>query len=99
MNGKVTGRSIAYTAVILVFNLTDAVQWTECHNGFDFRAFYEFLVDYFEEPQDASSRRHVNALLQYWNKSVFPNRVTGGDTRASTRRMALQRSGGDMLVA
>ncbi|KAJ3560012.1 hypothetical protein NP233_g11106 [Leucocoprinus birnbaumii] len=97
MNGKVTGRSIAYTAVILVFNLTDAVQWTECHNGFDFRAFYEFIVDYFEDPRDNSSRQRVKALLQFWNRSVFPGRVATGDTRASSKRLASQCSSGDSM--
>ena len=50
----------------LVFNLTDASQWTHVHNNFNFMDFYNFLVDYFEEERSAASTRRVQDLLQWW---------------------------------
>lgn len=75
MDGKVSGRSIAYAAVLLVFNLTDATQWSESYNSFSFVAFYNFLVDYFEEFRNDSSKKRVNTLLSWWNRQVFPQHV------------------------
>ncbi|KAF8873130.1 hypothetical protein BD779DRAFT_1679382 [Infundibulicybe gibba] len=68
MDGRVTGRSIAYAAVLLVFNLTDAHQWKDVYNGSNFVAFYNFLVDYFEDTPDATSKMRVNSLLAWWNQ-------------------------------
>ncbi|KAF9551242.1 hypothetical protein CPC08DRAFT_715116 [Agrocybe pediades] len=50
MEGNVTPRSIAYAAVILVFNLTDAKAWpsNSIYNGFDFVKFYNLIIDSFE---------------------------------------------------
>ncbi|KAF8951471.1 hypothetical protein BDZ97DRAFT_1886452 [Flammula alnicola] len=70
MEGKVTGRSIAYAAVLLVFNLTDAVQWVDVYNGINFIAFYNFIVDYFEEFRNDASQQRVQNLLAWWNRYV-----------------------------
>ncbi|KAF5352006.1 hypothetical protein D9756_007505 [Leucocoprinus leucothites] len=88
MDGKATGRSIAYVATILVFNLTDAARWRKTYNGFNFQAFYNFLVDYFENVPDNASRRQasVNSLLTYWNGMIFP------DPHASYKKLQAQRA-------
>lgn len=55
----------------LVFNLTNAEAWVETFNGFNFIAFYNFLVDYFEERCDTASRRQIDNLLAWWNRYVL----------------------------
>ncbi|KAF9047615.1 hypothetical protein BJ165DRAFT_1403296 [Panaeolus papilionaceus] len=68
MGGRVTPRSIAYAAVMLVFNLTDAVQWTETYNGFNFRVLWNFIVDYFEDAPSEQATQKASSLLRWWNK-------------------------------
>ncbi|KAF9058033.1 hypothetical protein BJ165DRAFT_1521357 [Panaeolus papilionaceus] len=93
MSGNVTPRSIAYAAVMLVFNLTDATQWTETYNGFNFRTLWNFIVDYFEETPDDASANRVKALLKWWNKQVFPQHVSvSADSRKARKKLALQRA-------
>ncbi|KAF8973639.1 hypothetical protein BDZ97DRAFT_1776048 [Flammula alnicola] len=78
MEGKVTPRSIAYVATLLIFNLTDAEQWPAdaIYNGFDFQTFYNVIVDYFDDATDAISRRNNRELLAWWNKQVFPQHAS-----------------------
>ncbi|KAF9474972.1 hypothetical protein BDN70DRAFT_936263 [Pholiota conissans] len=91
MDGKVTGRSIAYAAVLMVFNLTNAVSWTETYNNFSFIGFYNFLVDYFEEERSANSTRRVKELLEWWNDQVFPEHVASmGDSDESRELLLTQ---------
>ncbi|KAF9044321.1 hypothetical protein BJ165DRAFT_1528874 [Panaeolus papilionaceus] len=93
MSGSVTPRSIAYAAVMLVFNLTDATQWTETYNGFNFRTLWNFIVDYFEETPDEASTNRVKALLKWWNKQVFPQHASvSADSRKARKKLALQRA-------
>jgi hypothetical protein len=51
-----------------VFNLTDATQWVEIYSGFSFVGFYNFIVDYFEEKDDAASVKQIESLLKWWNQ-------------------------------
>ncbi|KAF9441624.1 hypothetical protein P691DRAFT_683321, partial [Macrolepiota fuliginosa MF-IS2] len=76
MNGKVTGHAIAYTAVTLVFNLTDATGWADSYNGFSFYGLYNFLVDYFEDTPDPTSKAQAGALLAWWNRCSIISCVT-----------------------
>ncbi|KAF9034848.1 hypothetical protein BJ165DRAFT_1533884 [Panaeolus papilionaceus] len=87
MNSRVTPRSIAYAAVVLAFNLTDAVQWVEVYNGFNFRVLWSFIVDYFEETPDEVSKSKADELLQWWNRQVFPQQ---GHTVANARKSRLE---------
>ncbi|KAF9043142.1 hypothetical protein BJ165DRAFT_1405518 [Panaeolus papilionaceus] len=94
MSGNVTPRSIAYAAVMLVFNLTDATQWMETYNGFNFRVFWNFIVDYFEDTPDERASKKAAALLKWWNKQVFPQHTSASaDSRKARRKLAAQRSG------
>ncbi|KAF9472011.1 hypothetical protein BDN70DRAFT_900887 [Pholiota conissans] len=89
MDGKVTPRSIAYVAVLLVFNLTEASTWTESHNNFSFVAFYNFIIDYFEEERDAASTRRAGELLEWWNQQIFPEHVSAVTDSDESRNMLL----------
>ncbi|KIY49998.1 hypothetical protein FISHEDRAFT_57730 [Fistulina hepatica ATCC 64428] len=65
-----TPRVIAYCAVQLHFNLTDAQLWPQdgIYMGYNYHGLYNFIVDYFE--QDSShpeDQRAVDDLLKWWN--------------------------------
>jgi len=51
----------------LVFVLGSAQEWKREHAGFHYPLFYNFIVDYLENPQDEMSQRDVNELLRWWN--------------------------------
>lgn len=39
-------------------------------DGFNFRLFWEFIVDYFERPDGPEATKRVAMLLRWWNKWV-----------------------------
>lgn len=55
----------------LLFSLNTASDWVHQHAGFHYPSFYNFIVDFFEEAQDMSSKKSVDDLLQWWNQYVF----------------------------
>ncbi|KAF8958604.1 hypothetical protein BDZ97DRAFT_1836081 [Flammula alnicola] len=73
LEGKVLPRSIAYVAMLLTFNLTDAEQWPAdaIYNGFDFKTFYNVIVDNFDDTTVAIFCRNNKEVLVWWNKQVF----------------------------
>ncbi|KJA13399.1 hypothetical protein HYPSUDRAFT_151639 [Hypholoma sublateritium FD-334 SS-4] len=71
MDGRVTPRSIAYAAVLLAFNLTDAGYWMEIYNQFNFRALYALIVDFFEGPSGQAAKRRSQNLLKWWSAYVI----------------------------
>uniref|UniRef100_A0A8H7XUS1 Uncharacterized protein n=1 Tax=Psilocybe cubensis TaxID=181762 RepID=A0A8H7XUS1_PSICU len=75
LDGRVTPRTIAYAAVILIFNLTDATQWQDEYYYINFSRLYNFVVDYFEDTRQHSEehKKHITELLKWWNDMVFPN--------------------------
>ncbi|KAM6489009.1 hypothetical protein JOM56_014326 [Amanita muscaria] len=96
MEEKVTARAIAYAAVQLVFALSDAPHWTAVHNGFDYRSFYYFVVDFFEALADKSSKERVKELLSWWNRRVFPTKHLSASSQSqqvtSNKKLAQQRA-------
>jgi hypothetical protein len=52
----------------LIFNLTSATQWTEEYNSFNFPAFYNFVIDFFEEASGTQAKCRVEKLLAWWTK-------------------------------
>ncbi|KAJ6624451.1 hypothetical protein B0H10DRAFT_2186718 [Mycena sp. CBHHK59/15] len=81
MDGKVTPRSIAYIAVIEHFALTSAHHWTPEYYGFSYPQMYNFIVDYFEAPRESTPHKaHVEALLEWWNKQIFPTHASSART-------------------
>ncbi|KAJ7056290.1 hypothetical protein C8F01DRAFT_1087154 [Mycena amicta] len=72
LNGKMTGRVIAYVAVVLYASLLPISQWQDIHNDISLPQFYDFIVDFFEEPAAGSeARKRVDTLLSWWNQSIL----------------------------
>ncbi|KAF9056174.1 hypothetical protein BJ165DRAFT_1522119 [Panaeolus papilionaceus] len=93
MNGIVTSRSIAYAAVLLAFSLTDAVQWVDVYNGFAYPALWDFIVDYFDAPEDDASKKRADDLLLWWNKQVFPEHAASStNSKKSRDKLKMQRA-------
>ncbi|KAF8179434.1 hypothetical protein BJ912DRAFT_855623 [Pholiota molesta] len=94
MEGRVTPRSIAYAAVLLAFNLTDATQWVEVYGHFNFCALYAFIIDFFEDPSAGPAAvARTKRLLKWWDNQIFPNHVgASSDTRKARNKLAAQRS-------
>ncbi|KAL1749846.1 hypothetical protein FB107DRAFT_280241 [Schizophyllum commune] len=98
MNGEITPRAIAYAAVLLHFNLTNASQWAEERFGVSYPALYNFIIDYFEgfDPSTEEgqlAKVQCDALLHWYNERVFPNRVLAtGNSEASYDKLAAQRA-------
>jgi hypothetical protein len=67
-------RSVAdWSLLKLVFALGSAREWKREHAGFHYPRFYNFIVDYLENPKDETSQRDVNELLKWWNRyDSFP---------------------------
>ncbi|KAF8894378.1 hypothetical protein CPB84DRAFT_1848508 [Gymnopilus junonius] len=72
MNETVTPCSIAYAAVQLHFNLQTAEWWDEWYGGFNYEGLHNYIVDFFEDVQDATTKRRVRDLLAWWNMQIFP---------------------------
>ncbi|TFK33054.1 hypothetical protein BDQ12DRAFT_728087 [Crucibulum laeve] len=90
MGNKVTSRSIAYAAVQLLFALSSAPQWTTAHQGLDFRECYYYIVDFFDDvDDDPESAKHVQNLLKWWNKQIFPAAAPSGAIGTSKTRQKL----------
>ncbi|KAF5323644.1 hypothetical protein D9758_017074 [Tetrapyrgos nigripes] len=71
---NVTPRTIAYSAVMLRFALSDALSW-DSDQTFDYHAFYNSIVDYFEEAlakPGSEEERHIKKLLRWWDSKIFP---------------------------
>ncbi|KAM6503772.1 hypothetical protein JOM56_000715 [Amanita muscaria] len=95
MEEKVTPHAIAYAAIQLVFALSDALHWTAVHNGFDYRSFYYFVVDFFETLADNGSKERVKELLSWWNRRIFPTKhLSAGQSQqvTSNTKLAQQRA-------
>jgi hypothetical protein len=54
----------------LIFALGSAQEWKQEHAGFHYPKFYNFIVDYLEDPADETSQRDVNEPLKWWNQYV-----------------------------
>ncbi|TFK65060.1 hypothetical protein BDN72DRAFT_860922 [Pluteus cervinus] len=67
----VTPRTIAYTAVLVHFNLTEAARWEPEFNGFSYPRLFNFIVDFFESPPGRRAQKRLDDLLEWWNNRVF----------------------------
>ncbi|KAJ7808176.1 hypothetical protein B0H14DRAFT_2609093 [Mycena olivaceomarginata] len=93
MNGKVTGRSIAYIAVLLWLSLTMATIWIDEYYNVSLPQMYDFFVDYFEGPVEGmQAREHIDELLAWWNMQIFPAHASSAATNktAAALRAALR---------
>ncbi|THV00286.1 hypothetical protein K435DRAFT_461970 [Dendrothele bispora CBS 962.96] len=68
----VTPRAIAYAAVMLRFALSEVEKWGMDHS-FNYEAFWNAIVDYFEEVEPGSDEEdQIRKLLDWWNQKIFP---------------------------
>ncbi|KAJ7700983.1 hypothetical protein B0H16DRAFT_1748858 [Mycena metata] len=85
MNGVVTARSVAYIGCILWLSLTTTVTWQDKYYSVSLPQMYDFLVDFFEEPEEGTqARERVDALLAWWNHQIFPTHVSSAATNQVT---------------
>ncbi|KAJ7141982.1 hypothetical protein C8R46DRAFT_1200519 [Mycena filopes] len=86
MEGQVSGRSVSYIGVLVWLALTTTPQWQDEYYGVSLPQMYDFLVDFFEEPEDGTqARERMNALLKWWNEQIFPVHASS----AATNKMSV----------
>ncbi|KAF7362263.1 hypothetical protein MVEN_00572700 [Mycena venus] len=97
MNGKVTGRSIAYIAVLLWLSLTTATIWIDEYYNVSLPQMYDFFVDYFEGPAEGTqARERIDELLAWWNMQIFPAHASSAATN-KTAAASVQHCGSSVL--
>ncbi|KAG1816213.1 hypothetical protein EV424DRAFT_1348290 [Suillus variegatus] len=69
--GKVTPRSIAYVACQVHFSLSSVSSWRTVDGDFDYEAFWNNIVDFFEDVPGPVTRRKVQKLLEWWTRKIF----------------------------
>ncbi|KAF8189080.1 hypothetical protein K438DRAFT_1473351, partial [Mycena galopus ATCC 62051] len=69
---SVTPRSIAYAAVQHRFALSDASHWNEMDGTFSYIAYYNNIVDWFEDAPGPIAQKEVDDLLAWWDQCVVP---------------------------
>ncbi|KAJ6628062.1 hypothetical protein B0H10DRAFT_1940619 [Mycena sp. CBHHK59/15] len=85
MDGKVTGRSIAYVAVLLWLSLTTTTAWIDEYYDVSLAQMYDFIVDYFEGPEEGTlARERIDALLAWWNKQIYPAHASSTATNKTS---------------
>lgn len=52
----------------LHFNLTDTTHWMSHYNGFSYKEFYEFVIDFFEANTTLEGQQSSTNLLEWWNR-------------------------------
>ncbi|KAG1863506.1 hypothetical protein C8R48DRAFT_833896 [Suillus tomentosus] len=68
---KVTPRSIAYVICQVRFALSSVSSWRTVDGDFDYEAFCNNILDFFEDVPGPVARRRVNTLLEWWTRKVF----------------------------
>ncbi|KAJ3834767.1 hypothetical protein F5878DRAFT_727993 [Lentinula raphanica] len=92
---EVTPRSIAYAAVHLHLALTDASQWTNCYDGYNYRDLWNFVVDFFEDPADDDAAKQAKDLLKWWTDRIFTGTGSAANNRGTkmiSRRQAVAKN-------
>ncbi|KAJ3996532.1 hypothetical protein F5050DRAFT_1807642 [Lentinula boryana] len=83
---KVTPRSIAYAAIhigILHFGLTDASSWNARYLGYSYQDLWNFIVDFFEDPEDDEQPKQAEKLLKWWNNRIFTGTRNAANNRGT----------------
>lgn len=68
---KVTPRSIAYVVCQVHFALSSVSSWCSVDGDFDYEAFWNNVVDFFENCPDPIAQSRVDKLLEWWTRRVF----------------------------
>ncbi|KAH7870438.1 uncharacterized protein C8R40DRAFT_1175702 [Lentinula edodes] len=76
-------RSIAYAAVHLHFALSDASQWTNSHMGYNYLDLWNFIVDFFEDPEGEEEEQRSKELLKWWNDRIFTGTRAAANSRGT----------------
>ncbi|KAG2743856.1 hypothetical protein P692DRAFT_20744999 [Suillus brevipes Sb2] len=71
---KVTPRAIAYIVCQVRFALSSVSSWRTVDADFDYEAFWNNIVDYFEDTPGPVTRRKVEKLLEWWTRKIFGTR-------------------------
>jgi hypothetical protein len=88
LNGRVTSRVVAYIAVMVRLrcpssflaltrlqfyaSLTNMSQWTDNWQGVSLPQMYNFIVDFFDEPEaGTAARKRADELLDWWSECVI----------------------------
>ncbi|KAF7308995.1 Alpha beta-hydrolase [Mycena kentingensis (nom. inval.)] len=83
LDGKMTGRVIAYIAIIVYASLLPVNTWTDVYRDVSLPQMYDFLVDFFEEPLPGTeARKRADALLAWWNKKLFKTHASSANSYA-----------------
>ncbi|KAG1734555.1 hypothetical protein EDD22DRAFT_960057 [Suillus occidentalis] len=68
---KVTPRSLAYVVCQVRFALSSVSSWRTIDGDFDYEAFWNNTVDFFEDVPGPVARSRVAKLLEWWTRKVF----------------------------
>ncbi|KAG2737537.1 hypothetical protein P692DRAFT_20883456 [Suillus brevipes Sb2] len=68
---KVTARSIAYVVCQVRFALSSVSSWRTVDGDFDYEAFWNNIVDFFEAVPGPVARQRVDKLLEWWTRKIF----------------------------
>ncbi|KAJ3725380.1 hypothetical protein C8R42DRAFT_718897 [Lentinula raphanica] len=80
---EVKPRSIAYAAIHLHFALTDAPYWHPSYHGFNYLNLWNFIVDFFEDPEDEEEENRSKELLEWWNNRIFKGTRSAANSRGT----------------
>ncbi|KAJ3932396.1 MAG: hypothetical protein NXY57DRAFT_1038458 [Lentinula lateritia] len=75
-------RSIAYAAIHLHFALNDAPHWAESHMGYNYLDLWNFIVNFFEDPEDEEEKQ-PKELLKWWNDRIFTGTRSAANSRGT----------------
>ncbi|KAG2131474.1 hypothetical protein BD769DRAFT_1666489 [Suillus cothurnatus] len=68
---KVTPHSIAYVVCKVQFALSSISSWRTINGDFDYKAFWNNIVDFFEDVPGPVTSHRVTTLLEWWTRKVF----------------------------
>ncbi|KAE9387229.1 hypothetical protein BT96DRAFT_1005312 [Gymnopus androsaceus JB14] len=72
---KIIECDLAYVAVQLCFIISSKSTWGETDAGFNLKAFYYNMVEFFEQ-----RRKGLKAILEYWTDKILQNIATSEKT-------------------
>jgi len=71
--GKKSLKGLSWLTLLskLHFTLCDADHWVPYYNGFNYKEFHEFIIDFFEADQTPEGKAASKELYSWWNGYVF----------------------------
>ncbi|KAG2140325.1 hypothetical protein BD769DRAFT_1662863 [Suillus cothurnatus] len=68
---KVSPRTIAYVICQVRFALSSVTSWRTVDGDFDYKIFWNNIVDFFEAVPGPAAQCRVTKLLEWWTRKVF----------------------------